>query len=200
MGGAAARQPGGPGHIGGLDSWRGTHGLAADVRYYGRIVHKCAQAKIGHLYPKVHLPKEHGGGEANVIAWIWTRTVASPNPAARGKHVPLISTYWLSSKKDTEVWLEPVVDKAASTYRFDVRTGTPRDRSAISRGTKIGRGAQFTCLLTGEPLDENHIKREANAERLGYQMIAVVVGGGKGKDLPAYRAESRSVSPFDKAV
>jgi putative DNA methylase len=85
--------------IGGAESWRGTHGLAADVQYYGSLVRDKARKKIGHLYPKVRLPKANGGGEANVIAWIWARTVASPDPAAGGKHVPLISTYWLSSKK-----------------------------------------------------------------------------------------------------
>lgn len=77
--------------IGGAESWRGTNGLAADVRYYGRLIRDRARAKLGHLYPTVRLPEDKGGGEANVIAWIWARTVASPNPAAHGRHVPLIS-------------------------------------------------------------------------------------------------------------
>src|SRR5262249_52375229 len=149
------------GRIGGADSWHGTHGLAADVRHYGRIIRKRALAKIGHLYPKARLPKEYRGDEANVIAWIWARTVASPNPAAQGKHVPLISTYWLSSKKGNLVWLEPVVDKMAGTYCFKVRMGTPSDRATVSAGTKLGRGAKFRCLLTGEPIEDTHIKSEA---------------------------------------
>jgi putative DNA methylase len=139
----AGRAPVNPvdhGRIGGGESWHGTHGLAADVRYYGRVVRERALAAIGHLYPKIRLERERGGGEAAVIAWIWARTVASPDPAARGKHVPLISTYWLSSKKGNLAWLEPVVDSAAGTYRFDVRTGTPSDRTWISAGTKAGRG------------------------------------------------------------
>lgn len=169
------------GRIGGADSWRGTHGLAADVRYYGRIIRERAEKQIGHLYPKVSLPKEYGGTEANVIAWIWARTVASPNPAARGAHVPLISTYWLSSKKGKLVWLEPVIDKAACTYRFDVRTGTPEDREVISAGTKLGRGAKFRCLLTDEPLEDSYIKSEAKAGRLGYRLLAVVAEITRGR-------------------
>src|SRR5262249_20199020 len=39
--------------IGGSHAWHGTHGLAADVRYYGRLIRSHAQKKIGHLYPKV---------------------------------------------------------------------------------------------------------------------------------------------------
>lgn len=174
------------GRIGGTDSWRGTHGLAADVRYYERLIRERAEKLIGHLYPKVCLPKEYGGGAANVIAWIWARTVASPNPAARGKHVPLISTYWLSSKKGKLAWLEPIVDKAAGTYRFEVRTGTPKDRESISAGTKLGRGAKFRCLLTDEPLDESHIKTEAKGDRLGYCLLAVVAEAKRGRlYLPA---------------
>src|SRR5437867_2278186 len=46
--------------IGGSENWKGTRGIAADIRYYGRIIRQRAQTKIGHLYPKVSLPKEHG--------------------------------------------------------------------------------------------------------------------------------------------
>ncbi len=144
-------------------------------------------AKIGHLYPKVQLSKEHGGGEADVIAWIWARTVASPNPAAKGKHVPLMSTYWLSSKSGTLTWLEPIVDKATGIYRFDVRTGIPTNRIAISEGTSLGRGAKFRCLLTDEPLEESHIKSEAKAGRLGYYLLAEVAAVKRGR---AYLAPS----------
>src|SRR5260221_500871 len=86
----------------------GTHGLAADVRHYGKLIRESAQQKIGRLYPKVRLPKEHGDVDANVIAWIWARTVRSPNPAARGKHVPLVSSFMISKKAGNEVWVEPV--------------------------------------------------------------------------------------------
>ncbi|MCG7852629.1 MAG: hypothetical protein MIO92_08915 [Methanosarcinaceae archaeon] len=151
------------------------------MRYYGRLIRKRAIDKIGHLYPKVVLPKEYGGGEANVIAWIWARTVASDNAAAGGKHVPLLSTYWLSSKKGKLAWLEPVVDKMAGTYHFEVKTGTPRDRKAISAGTKLGRGAKFKCLLTDDPISDGHIKSEGKAGRIGVKLIAIVAEVPRGR-------------------
>lgn len=154
-------------------SWRGTLGLAADVRHYGEVIRKHAITKIGHLYPKVTVPKEHGGGEANVIAWIWARTVASPNPAARGRHVPLISTYWLSSVKSKLAWLEPVVDKTNCTYCFEVRTGEPPDRNIVKAGTKLSRGA-FRCLVTDQPIPYNYIRAQAAAGKLGYMLLAIV--------------------------
>src|SRR5690606_1875379 len=55
--------------------WRGAAGLAADVRYYGQWMRDEAERRIGHLYPKVELPPEQGGGQATVIAWLWARTV-----------------------------------------------------------------------------------------------------------------------------
>src|SRR5262245_16445682 len=45
--------------IGGTDAWPGTQGLAADVRYYGRLIRDRSRGRIGHLYPKVRLPKEY---------------------------------------------------------------------------------------------------------------------------------------------
>nr|WP_219322295.1 hypothetical protein [Moorella thermoacetica] len=48
--------------------WPGTTGLARDIYYYGRWMRDKAEQRIGHLYPKVTLPAEYGGGEATVIA------------------------------------------------------------------------------------------------------------------------------------
>lgn len=169
------------GRLGGGEAWRGTQGLAADVRYYGRVIHERAVEKIGNLYPKVTLPGDQGGTEANVVAWIWARTVASPNPAAKGKHVPLISTYWLSNKKGNLVWLEPVVDKTSGTYRFDIKTGTPTNKNEIATGTKLGRGAKFRCLLTDEPIEDSYLKAEAKARRLGTCLLAIIAEGRRGR-------------------
>lgn len=189
-------------HIGGTQSWRGTHGLAADVRYFGRFIRERMQEKLGHLYPQVRLPDENGGGEVNVIAWIWARTVASQDPAARGAHVPLISSYWLSTTAGKLAWLEPVVDRAAGTYHFNVKTGTPVDRASIKAGTKLGRGAKFKCLLSGQPIEDTHIKSEGQADRLGSRMIAIVAEGKRGRIyLPVTPEHERAaqVTPPDDA-
>lgn len=166
--------------IAGADGWRGTHGLAADVRYYGRLIRDRARAKIGHLYPKVRLPRDQGGGESNPIAWIWARTVPSPNPAARGKHVPLISTYWLCSRKGSEAWLEPIVDKAKGTYHFEVRTGPPKNRAECGEGTRERKGG-FRCIITGAPIPFEYIRNEGKNGRLGSVMLAVVAELSRGR-------------------
>lgn len=181
--------------IGGTCGWRGMAGLAADVRYYGRVVLKRAREGIGHFYPPVKVTPEmaegrpdlktYVGKELPVVAWIWARIVPSPNPAARGAHVPLMSTFWLSSKKGREVYLEPVVDRATGTWRFVVRTGAPEDRAAVRAGTKIGR-ATFRCLLTGDTIEDDYIKAEGKAGRMGARLVAIVADTGRGRVyLPA---------------
>lgn len=159
----------------------GAWGLAEDVRYYGDVIRKRAIEKIGHLYPKVTLPKEHGGREANVIAWIWARTVASPNPAAHGAHVPLISSYWLSSKKGKMAWLEPVINRQNNTWHFEVKTGEPANKKAVSAGTKLARGAKFNCLLTGQPIPDTYIKDQGSKHQVQYRLIAIVVEIPRGR-------------------
>jgi putative DNA methylase len=171
--------------IGGGGAWRGTDGLAADIRYFGCIVHERTFKTIGHLYPKARLPKQTKGTDATVIAWIWARTVASPNPATRGAHVPLMNTFWLSSKKGAEAWLEPIVDKATRTYRFEVKTGSPKDRAAVSSGTKAGRGG-FKCLLSDDPIPFNYIRAQGQKDALGEILVAIIAEGGRGRIyLPA---------------
>lgn len=160
--------------------WTGAGGLAEDVRYYGNLIRERAIAKIGHLYPKVKLPEEYGGREANVIAWIWARTVASPNPAAQGAHVPLISTFWLSTKKGAEAWLEPIVDVKKGVYRFEVRTGKPVNRSKISAGTKVGLGG-FKCLFNDTPIPFSYIREQGVNGCIKHRLIAVVAELQRGR-------------------
>ena len=79
--------------------YRNAEGLAEDVKYYGEWMREKAWERIGHLYPQVDLPPEYGSGKATVIAWIWARTVPSPDPAFADVHVPITSSFLLSSKR-----------------------------------------------------------------------------------------------------
>ena len=179
--GQAPINPGDRRKIGGGQNWRGTTGLAADVRYYAKKIKEAAEEELDELYPKAMLPAEFGSGPADVVAWLWARTVRSDNAAAQGKHVPLVSTYFLANGKGKEIYLEPQVDKAAGTYHFTIRTGTPDDKAVTRAGTKLGRGAKFKCLLTDSPISSAHIKAEGQAGRLGYKLLAIVAERRGGK-------------------
>jgi putative DNA methylase len=167
--------------------WKGAAGLAADVRYYGKWMRDEAEKRIGHLYPKVQLPKEYGGGEATVIAWLWARTVKCPNPAC-GAQMPLARSFALSTKNGREVWVEPVVDAGsaggstasgraarAPEVRFTVRYG----EGNMPEGTVNRRGAR--CVCCDMPVLFEHVRSEGQARRLGTQMMAIVAEGKKGR-------------------
>jgi putative DNA methylase len=137
----------------GVGAWKGAEGLAEDVRRYGAWMREEAEKRIGHLYPKVEItaamaeqrPDLRGlvGQKLTVIAWLWARTVRSPNPAFSHVDVPLVSTFVLSNKEGKQSYVEPVVK--GDKYRFDVRAGTPPENA--ENGTKAGgRGAEF-CLV-----------------------------------------------------
>ncbi len=173
------------------ENWSGARGLSEDVRRYGYWMREQAQARIGHLYPKVVVSKELAernpelrplvGQQLTVIAWLWARTVRSPNPAYANVHVPLASSFLLSAKKGQEVWIEPKVN--GTEFQFEVRSvssGDGKPPAHAKNGTKISQGS-FRCLLSGTPIKYEYIDEEANAGRMGSRMMAVVVDGPNGR-------------------
>ena len=142
-----------------------------------------AERRIGHLYPKVTLPAEHGGGEATVIAWLWARTVKCPNPAC-GAEMPLVRSFELSTRKGRRAWLEPIVDHGAKTVRFQVATGAGTAPEPLK---VAGKGRGFRCVVCEAVAGAELIHDEIDSGRAGLQPLATVVEGPLGrlyKDLP----------------
>ena len=168
-----------------LATWKGAQGLAEDIRYYGKWMRDEAEARIGHLYPKVTITgemaaarddlKSYVGKELTVIAWLWARTVASPDPMMHGTHVPLVRSFFLSSKTGKQVWVNPVIDRNATTYRFEVASG----EGAPPEGTVSRRGGR--CLLSGNAMPFPYIREEGRAGRMHERLMAVVVEGARGR-------------------
>lgn len=158
-----------------VGEWPGCSGLAEDVCRYGDWVYRQALERIGHCYPKVTIP---GGEQATVIAWIWARTVKSPNPAYAHVDVPLVSSFVLSSKTGKEAYVEPIV--SGDSYEFVVKQGKPPAKAA--NGTKAGGGGKsFLCLLSQSPMDFKYLREQAKAGRMGQRLMAIVADGPKGK-------------------
>ena len=158
------------------NSWNGAQGLAEDVRYYGEWMKQEAFKRIGHLYPKVKVPHEQGGGEAAVIAWIWARTVKCPNPAC-GCEMPLASSFVLSKKKGKEAWIEPQFDYEAKRITYKVQLG----KGKIPEAPKTSRGANFKCIMCGEATMSEYIKSEALEGRMGATLMGIVAEGQHGR-------------------
>lgn len=171
-------------------SWTGATGLAEDVRYYGQWMRDEAEKRIGHLYPKVAITPEmtqdrpdlkpYEGKALTVIAWLWTRTVKSPNPAFAQVDVPLASTFMLSTKPGKEAYVEPIIE--GKSYRFTVKVGQPKDAEGARRGTKSGSsGSSFLCFMSGTPMPFDYLRTEAKAGRMGQRLMAIVAEGHRGR-------------------
>jgi len=169
--------------------WLGAEGLAQDVLFYGRWMRDEAEKRIGFLYPTIEITGQMAGQrpdlsgligkKLNVVAWIWARTVKSPNPAFAQVDVPLAATFTLSERPGHEAFVEPAV--ADGTYHFVVKAGKPPDRALTASGTKLGRGSNFRCLMSGAPIAGDYIKSEGKAGRMGARLMAVVVEGARGR-------------------
>ena len=156
--------------------YRNAEGLAEDVKYFGEWMRERAYERVGHLYPQVDLPKLYGGGKANVIAWIWARTVPSPNPALSGLMTPLVRNFHLLDKADRKIWVEPVLKEGRTDYSFEVRYG-----NGPVRAPNIGRtGAN--CVVTGEAIPLAYIREAAQSGRMGQHLMAVVVETSAGRN------------------
>ena len=182
--------------------WHGAQGLAEDVRYYGQWMRDQAEKRIGHLYPKIEITAEMAKGRPDlkplvgqkltVIAWLWARTVKSPNPAFTKADVPLVSTFMLSTKEGTEAYVQPVIEDGG--YRFAVSVGKPKDADGAKNGTKLARGANFRCLMSEAPIQADYIRAEAQAGRMGARMMAIVAEGKQGRVYLAPTAKHEAVA------
>lgn len=168
-----------------MEDWAGARGLAEDVRRYGHWMREEAFKRIGHLYPKVEITsdmvaerpdlKPYEGGELTVIAWLWARTVKSPNPAFADVDVPLVRSFVLSSKKGKEAWVEPVIE--GNNYRFEVRMG--KQPVGALEGTVVRTGA--TCIMSQTAMPFKYVREEGKAGRMGERLMAIVAEGTRGR-------------------
>lgn len=182
------------------EEWSGARGLAEDVRRYGAWMRSEAEKTIGYLYPQIEITaamaaartdlKPLLGQKLTVIAWLWARTVRSPNPAFSHAEVPLASTFVLSSKEGKDAYVEPVVED--DQYQFAVKLGIPPE--SAKGGTTAGKRAAFICLLSKSPIDYNYIRSEGKAGRMGQRLMAIVAEGPRGRIYLSPTAEQIAIA------
>ncbi len=180
--------------------WLGATGLAEDVRRYGAWMRDEAQKRIGHLYPPVLITEEMAnerpdlkpliGQKVTVIAWLWVRTVKSPNPAFSHVDVPLASSFILANKEGKEAYVNPIV--SGGKYRFTVKIGQPPP--AAKDGTSAGKRKAFRCLMSDVPMEYDYIRSEGKSGRMGQKLMAVVAEGIRGRIYLSPTAEIEDIA------
>ncbi len=168
----AGRPPVSPALDAHMTTWERAQGLAADIEAYGQWMRDEAWKRIGQHYPDVDAPN---GEKLTPIAWIWARTVQSPDPAWNGP-VPLVAS-WLLSKRPGKplVWIEPIINRENQTITYEIREGgNPTFERTVTRS-----GAQ--CVATHSPIPFPYVRRSGSQGELSSTLMAVVAEGSAGR-------------------
>ena len=147
--------------------------LASDIRKWGQEWSRRVEKKLAVFFPKQ-------AGES-IFAYLWARTVACP---VTGRPLPLSPNWWLS--RDPPAAVRVLADPAWEEPRFEIVRGAAidfdPDEGTISRG--VGRSP-----WTGDAVDGDYIKAEAQAGRMGQVLYAVAVKRRGGFDFRAPTAD-----------
>ena len=191
----------------GTATWINGQGLASDIEFYSNWINTEAHKILSERYPKMQITDsaaekssklaKYEGRELTVIAWLWARTIPSPDPAARGAHTPLITSYWLDKRKEKEVWYKPVVN--GLDYSFEVIYGVPANPKAISAGTKIGRGANFKCIFSNTNISKDYTRDCIKSGLCSERLVAIVCEGDKERVFIAPTKNQENTARFDGA-
>ncbi|GMU52614.1 MAG: hypothetical protein AMXMBFR33_17600 [Candidatus Xenobia bacterium] len=146
------------------------------IELYGK---RWAERVRERLLPFFPLPE----GE-NVHAYIWARTVNCP---ATGKPIPLSPNWWLLKGNDP-VCLRLIADPRADECRFEIVQGKKACAAADPDNGTVKRG-DARSPWTGDFVDGDYIKAEAQAGRMGQQLMVI---GLKIKGGFEFRAASQS--------
>ena len=187
----------GPRDSAGATSWGG---LASEIRYWGNWVLAKVQAEIGDLYPLIPDPDFEGrrneiqtdwlsrhnaaeipSGYLMPVAYLWTRTVRCKNPAC-GTIVPLVRQTWLCKKQGRYAALKVIALKGQKRVRFEVAEG--RTEKALGFDPQgFSKAGNATCPFCGAVAENEYVKAEGCAGRLGQQMMAIACSrpGEQGK-------------------
>ena len=167
--------------------WKGTAGLAADIRYYGAWMREEAHKRIGHLYPKAQLPD---GTSATVVAWLWARTVPCSNPAC-GLQMPLVKPFSCQKRKGNEHWINRC-DRKSNTISWVVQTNS----EGVPKPTVNRTGAY--CCGCGTAVKLDYVREQGKAGKMGETMTAVVTESENRKlffaPIDAYIQAARQVN------
>ncbi len=169
-----------------IRTWRGPQGLATDVRTYGAWVRDEASRRLQPNYPPI--------AGKSPIAYLWARSVTCPNPAC-GIEMPLVNKWWLSKRKNRQVFAVPRIvgdatHRSGLKVMFDIRNAA--DEVLKPDGGTVGRNGAV-CISCQSPVALSYIREEGRAGRIGALLMAIAVEGARLREyLPADEKQVRA--------
>lgn len=164
--------------------WPQTFGpsLADDVRQWSEWVRDATLMEVSDLYPTIKItssverPRQLGfqdnvaGGEFTPVAYLWTRTVACPNPTLDPHQVPLIRSSHVVRTNNRRIAVTVVPDPASGTFRFQLSPDSGREVVP-----KRGKSSASACQLCGAAISAKYLREQGDNHGIGFQLVAVVV-------------------------
>ncbi|MBN1856438.1 MAG: DUF1156 domain-containing protein [Dehalococcoidia bacterium] len=133
--------------------------LSTDITKWGNRLAGRVGEQLERFFPKQ--PGE------SIHAYVWARTVACP---VTGKPVPLSPNWWLQ-KGSESIAVKLIVEEKADLCHFEIVKGRAAIAARPDEGTvKQGVGRS---PWTGDAIDGEYIKAEAQAGRMEQQLYAV---------------------------
>jgi putative DNA methylase len=191
--------------------------LANDVRRWGVWLIDHAETEIGDLYPgliessgeQTTLDGVTRGAGRVPIAYLWTRTVPCPNPAARPHSVPLVRQTWLVKKKHNYIALRTIVSPNSGTVSYEVVAASSPDKLGFDPEDHSNRGST-TCPYCSASISLDYAREQIRSGAAGRELMAVGLlnASGRGKSyigsadgrrlVPEERVRSRLASLADE--
>jgi putative DNA methylase len=143
--------------------------LATDVKYWGHWILKRATQEIGEFYP-------NDADGSIPIAYLWARTVKSPNPATPFP-TPLLRHTWLTKKAKPQAAFKivPKVGERLCVFElcFDGEIDFDPSEGTVKQGKAV-------CSYSQATISNNYLQAEGKAGRLGEQLAAIVLSQPNG--------------------
>ena len=143
--------------------------LAADVKYWGNWLHETARRELAKFYPC-----DPDGSIP--VAYIWARSVKSPNPQTPFL-TPLLRHTWLRKKPKSKVAFKIIPDMKDGTCSFQVFQDADIDFDPDDGTVKQ---AKAVCVYSQTTIPNSYLQSEGKAGRLGQKLAAVVLSPKKG--------------------
>jgi putative DNA methylase len=175
-----------------------TDKLASLFEHYAKILKQTLFSEVGHLYPGSGLHYDKNLNTPAAYFWAWA--VQSPNPSFSECWTPLLSTFVLCNRAGKEVVIQPIVNGKELSFELVEGAAAAARLQTARKGTKSGRGANFRCVYTDDPITGNYIKEQGRLGQISIIPTAVAIDQGGKRTYSAPSPDEQYARPYKASI